>query len=148
MENTETAVIRQAKMFHFGYIVVYHLQPSFLSKLYNLTVWVSVFKYYVYPDKVTFLAVGKLEISIECHTRWDVSWIDKRLGDSQARLSYMDLVSANKDCLSPNDETSNRVVKNTFKVKCIEFFHLFLTESWTLIHRRFCVYMATTVGQM
>jgi len=45
----------------------------------------------------------------------------------------MELVSVNKDGLSPNDEMFNQLTRSTFEEICIESFHLFLTQSWTLI---------------
>jgi len=77
--------------------------------------------------------MGRWNKSIGCHTRWDISWIDKCPVDSQAELSYMQLVSVNNDGISPNDEMFNRIIRSTFKENCIESFHLFLTQSWTLI---------------
>jgi len=60
----------------------------------------------------------------------------------------MELVSVDKDGLSPKDEMFNRLIRRTFKENYIESFHLFLTQSWTLIDRRLRVYMATTVCQI
>jgi hypothetical protein len=45
----------------------------------------------------------------------------------------MELVSVNKDGLSPNDEKLNRLIRSMFKGNRTESFHLFLTQSWTLI---------------
>ena len=100
LENAETA----AKTIHFSYIIMYHLQSSLHSRLYNPNGRVSDFKYYVSPDKVKFLTDGKLEMKY---------WMPYKMGHFlnryvtcriSSRTQVHELVSVNKDCLSPNDE--------------------------------------------